>query len=397
MVVVTYLSQTNVVTNAAEAIPRYSATVSQLDILELVRAGAMAAYPLGADEGTVEFALTLVPESAPGLLDLTDLEGVPVARVRVDHSPERWSTCGAPQWLGPRSTRPFDHLHRRPGEFPERTGVVALQGTDVPEAAHKAVTDAGPRPLVLALASLDGDTNPTAVATARLARDLAAAHPGAMVAVAPVPPSFSPAERDAVVRAYARKLPVTVLGGEPAETADAGTVVFFTGLSGSGKSTLARAIRNRLIEDGQRVTLLDGDVVRRHLSSGLGFSAADRDTNIRRIGWVAAEIAHHGGVAICSPIAPFDTTRQAVRRMAEQRGARFVLVHVATPLSECERRDRKGLYARARRGEIPEFTGISSPYEAPDSPDLQVDTTSRDVEPLVDEILAHLGGQARAG
>ena len=146
--------------------------------------------------------------------------------------------------------------------------------------------------------------------------------------------------------------------------------VFFTGLSGSGKSTLARALHDLILEDGRRtVTSLDGDVVRRNLSAGLTFSKEDRETNIRRIGWVAAEIARHRGIAICSPIAPFDATRKQVRAMVEDAGGEFVLVHVATPLEECERRDRKGLYAKARRGEIPEFTGISSPYEEPEDAD----------------------------
>src|SRR5699024_3274862 len=144
------------------------------------------------------------------------------------------------------------------------------------------------------------------------------------------------------------------------------------------KSTLARSLRNHLLESGRRATLLDGDLVRQHLSAGLGFSPADRDTNIRRIGWVAAEIAYHGGVAICSPIAPYEHTRHAVRQLVEGRGGRFVLVHVATPLSECERRDRKGLYARARRGEIPDFTGVTAPYQEPADPDLRIDTTAGD-------------------
>jgi sulfate adenylyltransferase len=123
------------------------------------------------------------------------------------------------------------------------------------------------------------------------------------------------------------------------------------------------------------------------LSAGLSFSAADRETNIRRIGWVGAEIARHGGVAICSPIAPFASTRQAVRQMVEEAGGDFLLVHVATPLAECERRDRKGLYAKARRGEIPEFTGISSPYEEPTDADLVIDTTGRTIESAVGDVL----------
>ncbi|MDP3894140.1 adenylyl-sulfate kinase, partial [Nocardioides sp.] len=167
-----------------------------------------------------------------------------------------------------------------------------------------------------------------------------------------------------------------------------GLVLFFTGLSGSGKSTLARALMDRLLEQGTRtVTSLDGDVVRRNLSAGLTFSKADRETNIRRIGWVAAEISRHGGVAVCSPIAPFDETRQQVRAMVEEAGGAFFLVHVATPLEECERRDRKGLYAKARRGEIPEFTGISSPYEEPEDAAVRVDTTGRSIEAALDDVL----------
>ncbi len=166
--------------------------------------------------------------------------------------------------------------------------------------------------------------------------------------------------------------------------AERGLVVFFTGLSGSGKSTVAKALAEALADDGRRtVSLLDGDEVRRLLSAGLGFGAADRDANIRRIGFVAAEIARHGGVALCAPIAPFAATRAQVRSMVEAAGGDLVLVHVATPLAECERRDRKGLYARARRGEIPEFTGISSPYEEPSDADVVLDTTDASVEECV--------------
>jgi sulfate adenylyltransferase len=170
-----------------------------------------------------------------------------------------------------------------------------------------------------------------------------------------------------------------------------GLVLFFTGLSGSGKSTLARALHDVILEQGERtVTSLDGDVVRRNLSAGLTFSKEDRETNIRRIGWVAAEISRHGGVAICSPIAPFDATRQQVRAMVEDAGGAFVLIHVATPLAECERRDRKGLYAKARRGEIPEFTGISSPYEEPTDAAVRVDTTGRSIDDALADVLTHL-------
>jgi len=166
-----------------------------------------------------------------------------------------------------------------------------------------------------------------------------------------------------------------------------GVTVFFTGLSGSGKSTVARGLADALVEKGGRtVSLLDGDVVRQMLSSGLTFSKADRDLNIRRIGFVAAEITRHGGLAICAPIAPYAATRAEVRRMVEAVGD-FVLVHVATPLEECERRDRKGLYAKARAGLIPEFTGISDPYEAPDDADLVLDTTGLSTEEAVESVL----------
>jgi len=166
-----------------------------------------------------------------------------------------------------------------------------------------------------------------------------------------------------------------------------GVVVFFTGFSGSGKSSIADALVEHVRTRTRRtITLLDGDVVRTMLSSGLGFDRAGRDLNIRRIGYVAAEIARHHGMAVCAPIAPFAETRAAVRRMVEQVGD-FVLVHVSTPIEECERRDRKGLYARARSGEIADFTGISSPYEAPTDADLVVDTTGRTLEESLDEVL----------
>lgn len=176
-----------------------------------------------------------------------------------------------------------------------------------------------------------------------------------------------------------------------------GLTVFFTGLSGSGKSTVARGLSDALIERGGRtVTLLDGDVVRRLLSGGLTFSRADRDTNIRRIGYVAAEVTRHGGVAICAPIAPYAATRAEVRRMVAAAGD-FVLVHVATPLEECERRDRKGLYAKARAGLIPEFTGVSDPYEAPGDADLVLDTSQLEPDEAVARVLDLLveGGWVR--
>jgi sulfate adenylyltransferase len=175
--------------------------------------------------------------------------------------------------------------------------------------------------------------------------------------------------------------------------AGSGRTVFLTGLSGSGKSTIARALVGQLAAE-RSVTLLDGDVVRTHLSRGLGFSREDRDLNIKRIGWVAGEVTKHGGLAVCAPIAPYDETRQWVRRTVEAAGGpgSFVLVWVSTPLEECERRDVKGLYAKARAGEITGFTGIDDPYEPPLDADLTIDTTVVPVEEAVDRIAALLRG-----
>jgi len=155
-----------------------------------------------------------------------------------------------------------------------------------------------------------------------------------------------------------------------------GLTLFFTGLSGSGKSTLAKLIYAKFIEQGDRpVTLLDGDVVRANLSSELTFSKDHRDINVRRIGYVASEITKNRGVAICAPIAPYEITRESVRDMIEQYGA-FIEIHVATPLETCESRDRKGMYAKARKGIIKNFTGISDPYEEPINPEIKIDTSS---------------------
>ncbi|WP_339949901.1 bifunctional sulfate adenylyltransferase/adenylylsulfate kinase [uncultured Albimonas sp.] len=172
--------------------------------------------------------------------------------------------------------------------------------------------------------------------------------------------------------------------------AQQGFTVFLTGLSGSGKSTIANALMVKLMELGGRpVTLLDGDVVRKHLSSELGFSKEHRDINIKRIGYVASEITKNGGIALCAPIAPYTATRRAVREMIEAYGA-FVEVHVATSLEECERRDRKGLYKLAREGKIKEFTGISDPYEAPETPELRLETEGTDVDNCAQTVLLKL-------
>ncbi len=169
-----------------------------------------------------------------------------------------------------------------------------------------------------------------------------------------------------------------------------GFTVFFTGFSGSGKSTVANALMVKLMEMGGRpVTLLDGDIVRKNLSSELGFSKEHRDLNIRRIGYVASEITKNGGIAICAPIAPYATTRRAVREEIEEFGA-FIEVHVATSIEECERRDRKGLYKLAREGKIKEFTGISDPYDVPEHPEISLETENIEVDNCAHQVILTL-------
>jgi sulfate adenylyltransferase len=176
-----------------------------------------------------------------------------------------------------------------------------------------------------------------------------------------------------------------------------GFTVFFTGLSAAGKSTLANVLVVKLLEAGGRpVTLLDGDIVRKNLSSELGFSKEHRDLNIHRIGFVASEITKNGGIAICAPIAPYNSVRKDVRGMIEGVGG-FVLIHVATPLEVCEQRDRKGNYAKARAGIIKQFTGISDPYEQPNDAELTIDTTEMSPEECVQQIILHLEKEGYIG
>jgi sulfate adenylyltransferase len=169
-----------------------------------------------------------------------------------------------------------------------------------------------------------------------------------------------------------------------------GLTIFFSGLSGAGKSTIANVLMTKFLEVGGRpVTLLDGDLVRKHLSSELGFSKEHRDINIRRIGYVASEITKNGGIAICAPIAPYDATRKDVRALIEPVGG-FVLVHLSTSVDVCEQRDRKGLYAKARAGILKEFTGISDPYEEPTDAELHINTAELSPEEAAQEIILHL-------
>ncbi|MGA9747413.1 MAG: adenylyl-sulfate kinase [Nocardioides sp.] len=388
--------------------PQHCPSPRELDDLELLLHGAFA--PVTAfNEPDSPITLTLPEEvhqraAEAGSVELVDPEGLPLARVAV------------PGWtvepLAHAAYGAFRSLRRTPAEVHAEAGANTLT-VPVTDALTLADLDrirqrSGGDPVILL--ALTGDGTPLLTAPALLRASLVAAEQLGDARVVAVPlASRGDAEADhllgqRVVEAYAPG-PVMGVTGEgdldddiativerdqPAP-GDQGLVVFFTGLSGSGKSTLARALHDLILESGERtVTSLDGDVVRRNLSAGLTFSKADRETNIRRIGWVAAEISRHGGVAICSPIAPFDETRQQVRALVDDAGGAFVLVHVSTPLAECERRDRKGLYAKARAGEIPEFTGISSPYEEPADADVRVDTTGRTIEDALEDVLTHL-------
>jgi sulfate adenylyltransferase len=396
--------------------PQHAPSPRELDDLELLAHGALA--PLTGFEGADGTVTLRVPHdvaaaaAAAGALELVDPEGLPLATVTVSSTYDAGDLTGIVGEVSPLSHHEFGafrRLYLSPAQVRERYGedVVA-----VPVAGPLTLDDlagieksaAGRTVLLLALV---GAGTPELSAPALLRASLAAARslPDAHVVAVPlasrgdatldhelgqrVVAAFSAGEVVAVTGEGELPEEVeTIVAADQPEPAEQGLVLFFTGLSGSGKSTLARALHDVILERGRRtVTSLDGDVVRRNLSAGLTFSKEDRETNIRRIGWVAAEISRHGGVAICSPIAPFDATRKQVRAMVEEAGGAFVLVHVATPLEECERRDRKGLYAKARRGEIPEFTGISSPYEEPEDAMVRVDTTGRTIEAALDDVL----------
>jgi sulfate adenylyltransferase len=388
-------------------VPQFCPTPVELDDLELLVTGALGDLRSFNQDGS-PVTLTL-PEPvaaaarAVGAVELVDPEGLPLARVS-------WPG-GVVDPLAHAQFGAFRELALGPAAYRKRyAGRTVVPVSDPLTTAQVAeLSTLGP----VTLLALTGTGTPwlSPVGLVRATRAAAALLPDAVVVTVPLA-GHGDAEVDhalglRVVEAFAAGDPVHALrdddsGELPDEIARVvdhdrppperqGLVLFFTGLSGSGKSTLARALVDLLLEEGERtVTSLDGDVVRRNLSAGLTFSKEDRETNIRRIGWVAAEISRHGGVAVVSPIAPFDQTRQQVRAMVEDAGGAFFLVHVATPLEECERRDRKGLYARARAGEIPEFTGISSPYEEPADADVRVDTTGRSIEDALGDVLEGL-------
>ena len=382
--------------------PQHCPSPRELDDLELLSTGALLPLTGFNEPGsvvTIEVPAALADEDE---IELVDPEGLPLAVLT--------PRSGAVTSLTHAQFGPFRRLHLSPQQVRERHPHRTL--LPVTDALTSADLDAVRRLGPVLLVALTGHGTPVLSPVALVRATLAAADllPDAEVVVVPLAAHGNAAADHAlglqVLSNYAGGDPVHALPDTEgtystaiAEVVDAdepapdeqGLVLFFTGLSGSGKSTLARALTDRVLEQGVRsVTSLDGDVVRRRLSAGLSFSKEDRETNIRRIGWVAAEISRHGGLAVCSPIAPFAETRADVRELVDSAGGAFFLVHVATPLEECERRDRKGLYAKARRGEIPEFTGVSSPYEEPDDADVRVDTTGRTIEEALDDVIEAL-------
>ncbi|MDQ1106733.1 adenylyl-sulfate kinase [Nocardioides zeae] len=376
------------------AVPQHSPSPRILDDLELQALGVL---PPTSNPDELD-----LPRDLAGLpaVDLVDPEGLPLARVSLT-GPD----AGRTEPLSRPSYGPFRRLRLTPDERRDRhPGAVVVPVESPLTAAQLAdVRGVGDPVVLLVLAGTDWPVGTSPLALVRSTVAAVRGVPDVHVVVVPLARTGD-AERDAerrrrVLAAYGEGAAVVELSQDAAASATqpveraGGVVVFFTGLSGSGKSTLARALVDEVLETTDRTvtTSLDGDVVRRNLSAGLSFSPADRETNIRRIGWVAAEIARHGGVAVCSPIAPYDATRREVRRMVEEAGGRFVLVHVATPVEECERRDRKGLYAKARAGEIADFTGISAPYEVPADADVVVDTTGLTVEAALAPVLAVVG------
>ncbi len=415
-----------------------------LDLLELALAGGLPGLPV--PEGV---------EAGPEGVVLADAENTPLARLRpnagglVPPEPLRsFARHGGPHWdPAVRLTAADARAQVARAAGGRRATAVVID--DLPTRADlehvaAAIDVAGTGAVLLAIpvarrrrprgsVGWAGLTR-AALAVARMQRDERAGT-GVVPVVLPFPAGPGPAgwpmpDLPAVLAAYGASATVTLTGLRTNEEQDriaaltsvheravraiypeasaaevlgagegalpSGAVILFTGLSGSGKSTIARALVADLVDNGDReVTLLDGDEVRQHLSAELGFDAASRERNVERIGWVAALLARHGGIAVAAPIAPFATSRARVRAMAEAQG-RYLLVWVSTPLAVCEERDRKGLYARARAGEVAEFTGISSPYEEPADADLVIDTTVMGVDEAVATVRAALEARLRA-
>lgn len=366
-----------------------------LDALELLLGGLVNdeySYPIGDTWTSIEHPEN--PEnSGAGQVLLADRDRTPLALAQctaVTQTPieSEFRLTGSVSRMAQTEHGPFRE-YRLTAQIPG-SSIVILDASPTPSMIeHIRSVSAGLEPAIrLVMVTTTSEfRNPDFVAIlAELeaaSRLLGALTPGILV----VPPGIDPALP--LTRTQAKILLDLRSVGSRLQ-ANGGKVILLSGLSGSGKSTVGRELLDQVRRVGQhRAVLLDGDDIRQFLSKGLGFSREDRETNIERIGWVAARISEAGGIAICTPIAPFEATREKLRSLAREVGE-FLMVHISTPLEVCEQRDRKGLYAKARAGLIEDFTGISSPYEVPMNPDLVIDTSLVSVDTAVSIIIERL-------
>lgn len=429
-------------------LPRLVLGPGDLDVLELALGGALPG------------PLELVEPGAAQSVLLTDAENTPLALFRA-HGADAPTGASGRRHGGVTGLRPRAHrtgaasdpgVRRTADEVRAELAataslagdVLALVFTDVPsvadlERAHRWIEEAKPGRVLWAAQVSSAPPAPRQPSDDAIARAVLSARPEPAIGLVVAEPGRGvrlrpgPASSPRLMAAYGaaatfdvtarrgedeRAMVADALSGETARleelfppasvielersartsAAHAGAVVLLTGLSGSGKSTVARALAERLEHRiPQPVTLLDGDEVRQLLSSELGFDRRSRELNLQRIGYVAALLARSGGVALAAPIAPFDASRQEIRRRVTAQGSHFLLVHVATALEVCEARDRKGLYARARAGGIEDFTGISSPYEEPEDADVVIDTGAMSVDESVEAVFAALTARLAPG
>lgn len=397
-----------------------------LDEMELLLGGLLSpahGYCLPNDVPSswpAAFTLAITPDAAEavrtwGALLLADPDGTPLVRMDVTGLEQFGALVYASGRLSKVRTAehpPYRHLRLlAPLDEADGANTIAVLFSALPQSSEVALAmvkaqDQHAQLLLIAVCGTQAHGNYTVTALVDELMLFAAEVPNARVGLLVVPgPGLLLNERDQALYSSA----IDNLGAgtvldftnsskqvpslERSVNDPHGTVIFLTGLSGSGKSTLARELTAVLQQTEQRhVALLDGDDVRRILSPSLGFSRAARDENIRRLGWVAARISEAGGLAICAPIAPYRQTRSEVRAMAEGVG-QYLLVHVSTSLAVCESRDRKGLYAKARSGELPDFTGVSAPYEAPIDADLRLDLGVLCLKDAVDAVLSAMNNQ----
>ena len=373
----------------------------RLEGLELILSGALApidGYCLPGDkpeDWPVSANLAVDPRVAESVhvgdtIELCDFENTPLAELHVTGllagADTAWLAGSVSQLRMPAHGIAREHRVKSGGGFDGRV-VVVVQGVLRAADLLRAIEVAGARPIDFVVAGTPGEGGSGAL-VAEL-RECARMLSGARVWFVPAADLGSD---DDIVRAVVGvRNPDVVLDFRRASEADGqGAVILFTGLSGAGKSTVARALVERVSAAGaHRAVLLDGDHIRHELASELGFGREDRDKNLQRIAWVGARVAEAGGLAVCAPIAPFESSRAGMRAKVEP-AYPFIVVYVSTPIEVAEQRDRKGLYKKARAGLISDFTGIGSPYEEPFDADVVIDTSKLDVEGAVDSVIGVL-------